>query len=686
MEIYNGVLCISGAELIQSPQNPAGIMPAGTYKSLSYRNQLRVMRRGCWDTPALIAVDSLPGKYRHLIADNRNAQKLAPQNTTPDTGYNIEIDYTAEAFFQGYINPQTGKHLPEKSIYEYTNGAQVLNSIIARYGERVAARRRMGASIKNVRSEEIERYLKHASTIAGQYPNQLPISRRIIETLSAYLPGWDKGGAGVKNYAALIKNYHQNLNRNKIIGDAAEWIIARYGSVVNRLTLAQLHKEYNAICGQYDWKEIKSITTLKNYLNQPEIKPLWAAMRYGELKTKDMQVRQHRTLLPTLRDTLWYSDGTKLNYYYRDEQGRVQTCNVYEVIDSYSEVLLGFHISKSEDYEAQYFAYKMAVERAQHRPYEIKYDNQGGHKKLAAANFLNRLAKISTNTAPYNGRSKTIENIFYRLQKDHLHKDWFFTGQNITAKKQESRANMEFVLANKNELPTLEQVRAIYSIRREEWNNAPHPKTNRPRIEMYRESVNANSPALTLEQYVDIFWLEADKESKYTASGIEIQVKKQRYAYEVKTSEGLPDMEFLRKNAGRGFVVKYDPSDMSIIQLCERTSLGLRVIAYAEPYQTIHRAAMDQTPGERQFIALMDAEAKEARRRNQSAAEALLERWNMHPAQHGLRVPKIAGIGNAEPGERTRYNKRKTTPVQPEQTYGQYQKAVSNMCLSDLLS
>ena len=93
-----------------------------------------------------------------------------------------------------------------------------------------------------------------------------------------------------------------------------------------------------------------------------------------------------------MRDSLWYGDGTKINLYYKDydKDGKlvVRTTQVYEVIDAYSEVFLGYHISDSEDYEAQYNAYRMAVQVSGHKPYELVHDNQGGHKKAAKQQIL----------------------------------------------------------------------------------------------------------------------------------------------------------------------------------------------------------------------------------------------------------------------------------------------------------
>lgn len=53
---------------------------------------------------------------------------------------------------------------------------------------------------------------------------------------------------------------------------------------------------------------------------------------------------------------------------------------------------------------------------------------------------------------------------------------------------------MEYILANKENLPDLEEVKALYLKRREEWNSAPHPKTGKARSEMYRESQGTRKP------------------------------------------------------------------------------------------------------------------------------------------------------------------------------------------------
>lgn len=338
------------------------------------------------------------------------------------------------------------------------------------------------------------------------------------------------------------------------------------------------------------------------------------------------------------------SDGTKLNYYYRDDNGKVATCNVYEVVDVYSEVLLGYHISASEDYNAQYNAFKMAMKTSGHKPYEVRFDNQGGHKKLESSSLFAKMAHLSISCQPYNGKSKTIESIFGRFQASFLHKEWYFTGQNITAKKRESRANMEFISANAKNLPTIDEVKKQYEMRRDEWNSAKHPDTGVPRMEMYRSSSNEMTTSVGIFDIISIFGLMNPKPIKYRSNGIVMKAGGVKYQYEVMDEKGQPDFAFLKSNVDREFFVEYVPDDMSVVALYEETATGeKRFVRMAEKYISVHRAVQEQDEFDHAFIKAMDNRNKKLRTEMVAETEDILERNGLHPSQHGLVMPKPKG-------------------------------------------
>ncbi len=443
-------------------------------------------------------------------------------------------------------------------------------------------------------------------------------------------------------YEVVIKNYTDNTNSQKISDKMGAWTVARWSDRVRRVDFEILLEEYNIEAKKEGEKPLKSSQTLRNYLNKPEIKRMWYGFRYGHLQAKEMFAYKMKTKLPEKRDSLWYSDGTKLNYF--DKEGKLKASwTVYEISDAYSECLLGFAIGKSENYELQFEAARMALEFSGHKPYEWKYDNQGGHKKLQNEQLLTKLATLSITTRPYNGNSKTIESVFGRFQQKYMSQDWFFTGQNITTTKQESKANMEFVLANLKNLPELDEVIEIYKTRRAEWNAAPHPKTGISRLEMYQKSHNDKAIKVDKWDMVELFWLTREPLT-YHNSGISMDVSKRNYEFEVLDENGMPDTEFRKRYLGESFAIKYDPKDMSEVLLYTRTSAGLKYIATAVDSIKIHRSVQEQEVDEAKLIKQLIEVSKQEQIDMYDSGLAVLKEFGRAAENYGLNTPAIPGL------------------------------------------
>ncbi|MXV37698.1 kinase [Flavobacteriaceae bacterium Ap0902] len=651
-EYYENTLCIHAAWLYED----AEIMSEPNYKALLRRGKITRLVNGGNGRKALVAFESIPKRFKELIIE----QVGDPYEKTKHIIFRdyIKPDYKAEAFYRDYTL-EDGSALPEDTQIEYTHTAMILNTChhvitnvvtCRKFGGKVKAWKKMAEAVANLPEHT--------------YKHKLPSNhRRLKQKYNAYLK---------EGYECLIHGNFLNTAAQKLTEDATRWVLARWSNQVNKCTtLIQLQAEYNQIAPEKGWKIINSDKTLYNYLYSPEIQPLWYGYRHGELAAKEKFGYQLKTKMPAFRDSLWFSDGTKLNYYYLTESGEMATCQVYEVMDAFSEVLLGFHISPTENYEAQYSAYKMAIQTAGFRPYQIKYDNQGGHGKLQAGNFLSKIAKIQTATQPYNGKSKTIESLFGRFQQHYLKQDWFFTGQNITAKKQESKANMEMILANKAKLPTLEEVKAIYEQRRREWNAAPHHKTGKPRIDMYYESHNPDTKKVEIWDMVDMFWVTRPKTIKADASGISFRESKVKYDYMVYDEQGMPDLDWLSKSVGKSYIVKFDPEDMSEIRLFEDTPLGLRFVTVAQTKKEVGRAMQMQEDWEQSHIRKVLQANQEQRIVKRDKMEELLEEFGMTNEQQGLNRPNIKGL------ERSKRGRKKSGEI------GEYQKKLSNQDWDD---
>lgn len=672
MEYYKKTLCVTYEELTAG-DDP--VIHGATLRQNVRRGNIENINRGGGEgNTALYSYSSLPEKYKRRWVERRGEPEK--QMAREIIRSKIQKDESAEKFFESYRYDKNGEevHLPESVQAEYSLNASVLNALIRDFNRLCASNNKLTGFRRNI----WKIILATSEELREEYSHTLPGSiGRLKSMVNKYKPN---------NYTALISGKYGNKNTLKIGEDAGRYLVALKRSRVPVYTDIQIFEEYNRTAPKRGWKPLKNPRSLREWFNSPRIEPLWYDAVYGEMKAHQRYGRKHKTELPFRRDSLWYGDGTKLNLYYQDENGKIRTIGVYEVMDAYSEVLLGFHISENEDYEAQYHAYRMALQVSGHKPYELVHDNQGGHKRLERISdgLLSKISRIHRPTAPYSGQSKTIESVFGRFQSQVLHKDWRFTGQNITTKKESSRPNLEFIEANRNQLYTLAELMEKYAQARKEWNEMKHPVTGISRIEMYNTSENEDTEIVTARDMVDIFWVMTDRPSTFTSRGIEVTIDGKKYTYEVYSSPGIPDHEWRRKNTYKEFYVKYDPYDFGSVRLYWKDKGGeLRFERVAEPYMVIHRAIQDQEAGEAAFIRREQEANVQDRIERQIVAKSIEYEHGVAPEQNGLTTPKLKGVTAEVQRQIDRRTKKYSLPPE-EVMLGRSTKVISNITWDQL--
>lgn len=682
MEIYGKIQCVTFPELVSQ----GGILSVPGYKKKVREGKLRVVRPGKGaGSCALIDYNSLPALIRQ--AYDRlypNAHEELKEQFMSNT---IKSDDKAVEFYKTY-EPRISRERQD----EYVLNAQVMNEMKRVEKETEALHSKCGYSRKSIVWEAV---LGTCEKLREQYGHTLPANpTRLREKFNTYKR---------MSYVALVNRNTGNQVARKISPDEARLLLKLRRSIVPRYTEAQIFDEYNRQAEIRGLNIIKSLTTVKNYLNEPAVMPMWYAAVYGMQKWKSKYSSLMKTSLPQMRDALWYGDGTKLNLYYRNEQGKMCTTSVYEVMDAYSETLLGYDIAPNENFDSQYRAYRMAIETSGSRPYEIVTDNQGGHKKGDAMGFFQRLTVLHRPTMPYNGQSKTIENAFGRFQAQVLHKIWHFTGQNINAKKQSSKPNMEFIEENAYALPTLEELKVIYKECRDEWNNEEkHFSTGIPHMEMYRMSENPEVTAVTPTDMMQMFWLCNPKPVTYTNYGLQVEINKQKYHYDVYGTDGLRDEAWALQNTGREFTVMYDPMDMTHIELWRNTATGAKYSTTATPKITISRATQERKAEDSGFMRNTIELNKEMMAAIQLEGERFDLDEQIAAELFGLSTPQPKNISKKKMEEYRKKNERGELNIPlslPEKrkreeteedtslgysTVGEYTKELSNMTLDEL--
>lgn len=678
MEMYGKIRCVTHAELVGG-----GIISESNLKKKVSAKLIMQVQLGGNGRKALYDYLSLPVPLR------RDYDRLYPnalEEMKEQLMSNIiRSDSKAVEFYRTY---QPAISLERQA--EYVLNAEVMNELVRVEKETGALHSKCGYSRKSIVWETVQ---GTCEKLREHYGHTLP-KTRLREKFNAY----KKIG-----YAALVNKNTGNQAARVVVPEVARLLLKLRRSIVPRYTEAQIFDEYNRQAVERGLNIIKSPTTVKNYLNDPAVMPMWYAAVHGMQKWKAKYTSLMKTSLPQMRDALWYGDGTKLNLYYRNEQGKMCTTGVYEVMDAYSETLLGYDIAPNENFDCQYRAYRMAVEVSGSRPYEIVTDNQGGHKKGDAAGFFQRLTVLHRPTMPYNGQSKTIENAFYRFQAQVLHAIWHFTGQNVNAKKLNSKPNLEFIEENAYALPTLEELKTIYKECRDRWNNEEkHFATGIPHMEMYRMSGNPEAQPVTEVDMMRMFWLCHPKAVTYTNYGLQFEIDKRKYHYDVYAADGLRDEAWALRNTGREFTVMYDPMDMTHVELWRNTATGAKYSATATPKVTVSRATQERTPEESSFMRKTIDRNKETMAAIQLEGERFDLDERIAAELFGLSTPKPKNLSkNKMDGYRERHDrgelhiplslpekqKREEAEADTETDYstmGEYTKALSNMTLDEL--
>jgi hypothetical protein len=645
MKKIGDTILVSFQELTQVPEGASeAVMTKACYESLCRRTPGLVVRSGKGPgRHAEVDYGLLPSKYHNRFTVIYGDPYEIMRKEEEKEKRQLRVDPAALRWFQDHVLPD-GTRLKEDKINEFAANATVLG----RLNDMVDAQKLERRKLNNTTPVNWDAIYGEAAILRDLCGHTLPRNgQRLREKMREYRS---------EGYTCLVSGRLCNSNSTKVTREAGEFLIALKCCRTPVRTNAQIFAKFNQDANKYGFKPLKSEATVTNYLNRPDVKPRWYAYAVGDTAARAIYGRQHSTVLPTLRDSLWYMDGTKMNLFYKeyvDGKYRMATLNVYEVMDAATEVFLGcaFHTG-NESFEVMYEAVTAALAFSMHKPCELVSDNQGGTKRADAQEWLSRVAGLFRTTAPHRAPAKTIEAAFGRLQAQYLHQNWNYTGGNITAKGEAAKINREQILANVDALPTREEVKRQYLEARRNWNDAPHPDqrtfAGKSRLEAYMESSNPRSEALDARGLEDLHWILKPMPSTFTAYGLLFQVGGQEYQYEPFDADGNPDLSWRGRNTGREFFVEYNPSDRSAVRLYTKDRYGYRFERELGTYATVHRSLQDQTDEERRFIRQQDERDKVQRVADHMRTEELLGRFGLAPDQHGLRDPGLSGLNESK--------------------------------------
>ena len=345
MEFYGNKLCISMRDLVDG-----GIMSAPNYKQLASRGRFDVVRRGggCAGSCALVAVDSLPERFKRKVEEAfPGGMRIKLEGWIKS---NYETDQKATAYF--FSKDKCGIELPAEKAREYVTNASVLNTCIKLY-ENASAKQKLFGGTYNW-----ENMTATIETLRKHFGHTLPTSTlRFRKKVNDYK---------ANGYASLISGKFGNQSARKV-DHKTEQLILSIAIQYNQPWATQVLEHYNGfVTGEimvydhasgvlFDPEEFTdkkgdpktlSEATITAYLNKPKNKVLinHALKSYTTFMHEDMpHMHRHR---PDFSLSKVSFDDRDLPRKLKDTKQRPKAYYAYDVT---SDCCIGFAYNRSKN-------------------------------------------------------------------------------------------------------------------------------------------------------------------------------------------------------------------------------------------------------------------------------------------------------------------------------------------------
>jgi hypothetical protein len=618
-EQVEGILCIA-------PQALAAALPTDFERALNtIKKGLERNRKGvtaAWahhiDTTDArrrwILIDSLPEQIQHEVQRAYGNPWLAYWSERLQQEALARIIPQDRSWFLSVETP-SGRRLPSDRIADLVESCGW-----------------MRLSLSNYWMDKWTRYRQYLDwTVQVLAPRQL-YGLRVsnVRSLERKLRQWENEGR-----EALLHGHYGNNNSKKLGDVAIKRIVQLYASPL-KPSAAKVAEVFNQEAPGKGWEQV-SYERVRQIVNLPAHKQVIHLARHGKDVAKNDHERTMKRRRPSFADALWVSDGSTIQLYYLDKDGKPRSdLYAYVVSDAYSDAIIGWAVGYSETGVLVQRSFRDAVRKTMNMPHQINYDNSGANKSKEAQELFGHLARLHFPTAPYSGKAKTIEAVWGRIEQDNMRHLPNFKGGNITAKSVNTRANPDHLakLFKSGQLPTFEQVVAQFELVINTHNNTVSKKYGTTPRERYAEPHELRAKMDYL-LFIEALWVERRQTARYTKDGLTIEVEKQRYTYEVESERGVEDLEFRMAYLGESFTVKYDPEDLETIALYKN---GIFIASANQKYE-MPMARVDIEEGEGTIISKSLKQREEYWERLAREAQELhegMEVLGFEPLSHRL--------------------------------------------------
>lgn len=571
----NDIVCVTVDELVR-----CGINERYIYTSIDRQRKGLVY---CWGhhkvgRKVYVHYDTLRDTYKNLITqvvcggieprlwiENQEAAKLKQELDRLCSNFNnmIEVDYIEI------------EELTKSGLYSSQEVQQIARAAgwlrLWRKMDVKTARKHGFESVKDVQNELFKRCLNEQIQGFVKFPKPINNDRVLDRKAREYA----KEGLN-----SLIAGYFGNVNR-ELIDTKAHAILMALASNPCKYSFEDIGLFYNTNA-QENGVPRMTTSAIKQHLNIPKNKRVWMYSRHGKHDAAMLTTPQIEREGVSRADALWSLDGSTMQMYYRDENGKLKSdLYVYFVTDVYSSAIIGYSVAFSETSGMVVDALKMAVDRYGYKPFQLQYDNGSANVSDAIQGVMSNMSRVHFGCKPYWGQSKYVESYIGHFQQRILRKDEAFKGGNVTSPSLNSKANPDLlkeIKANPERLYSETELLARFDAAVNEWNargekrNAYGEFTGEAKIARYMQP-HAEREKLNYFEKISLFMSPLKKPYNYGLQGIEITLGGKKRKYIVPDTDGIGDFEFNRLHLNELFDVRINVLNPDFITLHKNNKL-----------------------------------------------------------------------------------------------------------------
>lgn len=575
-EYHNNTLSIPASLLYED----WGLMAYNTYRSHCNRGKLIRTKEGRGkDNEAFVSFYDLPSDIKSICIDKLGKpEEVIVRNQLESY---IIPDTRAAKFFSDHRKPN-GKPLSDDDKREKATNAMILNAIQTVLKDR-------SAQIKMFGRKKTEVWQNISEAVNAVNPKKwkfdLPGNHR---RLKAKYDDYLKNG-----YEVFLHKGEGLKNAQKIKGDIADFLLAQY-SLPNKPSIPMLMAIYNKVKIANGWEDLTE-QAVYNWLYEPENMRIWILARDGKDAWRNKFANSiDRDKSKWFPNVYWAIDGSKLDWVHYDDDSsnkRAAKLKINPLVDVYSEKILGWSYSETENHFDHIKAVEMAMQTAQVRPYLLTYDAQSGHK-------MNRMQELYDNVVARDEnargthyshkvgqKSNPMEQLFNRIQQQCANMWWWSDKQSIKVRTSRNKMNEDFIAQNTHNLLKKDELEKAWEITVKQWNEAEHPLfKGQTRNQVYEHEMLMKEEISVLDIATTV-WVAETKPITYKREGLIMRLGDNKFKFEVYDVNDNIDLEFRRVNIGKKFIVRYNPDYLGdYVQLYERTIDNQMIcVAVAQP-------------------------------------------------------------------------------------------------------